>query len=59
MFAQVSRLKAELKITNSSGVVKARIALSALARRLPGLPRKLIPIRELTPMTNTFAPITS
>jgi D-inositol-3-phosphate glycosyltransferase len=39
-------------ITNTSGVAKAKIALSALAQRLPGLPRRLIWIRELILMTN-------
>jgi len=40
------------RISNTSGVAKAKIALSALAQRLPGLPRRLIRIRELTLTTN-------
>src|SRR5215831_19166796 len=41
-----------LKISNTSGVAKAKIALSALAQRLPGLPRRLIRTRKLTLTTN-------
>jgi hypothetical protein len=40
------------RISNTSGVAKAKIALSALAQRLPGLPRRVIRIRELTLTTN-------
>jgi glycosyltransferase involved in cell wall biosynthesis len=36
------------KISNTSRVAKAKITLSALTQRLPGLPRRLIRIRELT-----------
>ena len=40
------------KISNTSGVAKAKIALSGLAQRLPGLPRGNIWIRKLTLATN-------
>jgi D-inositol-3-phosphate glycosyltransferase len=40
------------EISNTSGVAKVKIALSVLAQRLPGLPRRLIRIRELTLTTN-------
>ena len=40
------------KISNTSGVAKAKIALSAAAQRLPGLPRGFARIRELTLTTN-------
>jgi D-inositol-3-phosphate glycosyltransferase len=40
------------KISNTSGLAKAKIALSGLAQRLPGLPRGNIWIRKLTLATN-------
>jgi len=40
------------KISNTSGVAKAKIALSAAAQRLPGLPRGFARVRELTLTTN-------
>jgi glycosyltransferase involved in cell wall biosynthesis len=40
------------RISNTFGVANAKIALSAVAQRLPGLPRRFIRIRELTLTTN-------